>query len=127
GRGEHELASSLFLRARGEFRGSHYRGCWGGLLAGLVELGGRGVIAPIDDDEVTDILRHTLPGDAIAAARAVAALCRYRADRRSGSRAIARARDWLAMVDAAVAQHWASVPAALATWLDQARAELAAA
>jgi DNA-binding CsgD family transcriptional regulator len=127
GRGEYDLAVSLFLRGREEFRRGYDTGCWGGLLAGLAELGGRGLIAPLGDDEVAAVLDRALPGEALAAARAVATACRFRLDRRSGPTAVATARSWLAAVESAVVAHWVATPPVLATWLDQARAEIAAA
>jgi DNA-binding CsgD family transcriptional regulator/tetratricopeptide (TPR) repeat protein len=125
GRGEYDLAASLFLRGREEFHRGYDAGCWGGLLAGLAELGGRGVIPPLADDEVAAILTRALPGEALAAARAVAAACRFRLHRRSGPPAVAAARSWLAAVESAVAAHWVTTPPVLGTWFDQARAEIA--
>jgi DNA-binding CsgD family transcriptional regulator/tetratricopeptide (TPR) repeat protein len=127
GRGEYELASSLFLRGHEEFQSGYYKGSWGGLLSGLVELGSRGVIAAVGDDEIGTMLGHALPGEAVSAARAVATVCRFRVDRRSGPAAIATAQGWVTAVASAVDEHWVTVPPVLATWLDQARAELAAA
>jgi DNA-binding CsgD family transcriptional regulator/tetratricopeptide (TPR) repeat protein len=127
GRGEYELASSLFLRGHEEFQSGYYKGSWGGLLSGLVELGSRGVIPPVGDDEIETMLGHALPGEAVSSARAVATACRFRVDRHSGPAAIATAQGWLTTVAWAVDEHWVTTPPALANWLDQARAELAAA
>lgn len=127
GRGEYELASSLFLRGHEEFRSGYYKGSWGGLLCGLVELGSRGVIPAVGDDEIETMFGRALPGEAVSAARAAATACRFRVDRRRDPATIATAQGWVSAVASAVDEHWVTVPPVLATWLDQARAELAAA
>lgn len=119
GRGDYEPAADLFLRGRDEFRGSHYKGCWGGLLTGLVELGARDVVDGPSDAEISTILAHALPGDAIDAARAAATICRFRTHE--------TAAQWLGTVESAVATKWIATPPVVVTWLDQARAELASA
>jgi DNA-binding CsgD family transcriptional regulator len=113
------------LQGHEGFRSGYQSGCWGGLLAGLAELGGRGVIVPVDDDEIMEILERALPGEAPAAARAVATACRFRVGRHSGAEALATAYTWLERVESAVAECRVDTSPVLATWLDQARAELA--